>query len=498
MNGMHGIIDMIDANLVIGATGLTEAHGADDLVLLLPELFVLAAALTAFIGSTFASVRRGAWLLTTLLSLGAVVMAALTLHKTGEPFFPGIYRVDLFSQLVKLGLGLGLFLTLLTSAELPSVRRSARPDLAIFLAFGALGMMLLVSATELLTLYVTLELSAYALYVLASLHRDENRGSEGGAKYLLFGAVASALTLYGISFLFGATGSTQLSAIAAAPSSPMLILGVVVSLAGLLFKLAVLPFHAWAPDTYQAAPHQSATFIGTASKVAAIAVLCRVLTLGHEAPALKTLLVVLAVVSMTVGNLAAMVQTDLKRLLAWSTVAHAGYVLLGLMTLNELGAAAAIFYGLIYLVVAFATFLAVSQVGQGDNPSVASLAGLYKRAPLVGVLLLAGLFGLAGVPPTPGFSGKWFLFSAAMDSGHFWVVLVGAVNATISLYYYLRVVRAAYQTVGTDSAEDVAPMSVSVPYRIAAWSAMALIVVVGVYPGPLWTLAQGAAKALGR
>lgn len=464
-----------------------------DLGLFLPELLVLLTALVAFIGSIAGVSYKTAWAATTLCALGAVVASALMLGAQGEPFFPGMYEVDLFSQLLKLGLTVGLALTLLVSDELPSARKVARLDLPIFLAFGTLGMMMLVSATELLTLYVTLELSAYALYVMAVLHKDQRGASEGGAKYLLFGATASAVTLYGLSFIFGATGTTQLAELAHADASPLLILGVVLALAGLFFKLAVLPFHAWAPDTYQAAPHQAATFIGTASKVAAIGVILRVLTLGHEAAELQTLLVVLAVASMTIGNLAALAQTDLKRLLAWSTVAHAGYVLLGLMTLTELGMAAAIFYGLVYLVVAFATFLAVCSVGaDGQNPTLASLAGLYRRAPLIGVVLLAGLFGLAGVPPTPGFAGKWFLFSAAMEGGYFWVVLIGAVNATVSLYYYLKVVKAAYQT----APEGAAPLTVSPSYRLASWAAMALIVFVGFYPGPLWELAQGAARAL--
>ncbi len=464
-----------------------------DLTLFLPELFVLLTVLVAFLGSVFVSRYKVVWALTTACALGAVVASALTLGAQGEPFFPGMYRVDLFSQLMKLGLAAGLALTLLVSDDLPSVRPVARLDMPMFMALGTLGMMMLVSATELLTIYVVLELSAYALYILAVMHREQRAGSEGGAKYLLFGAAASALTLYGMSLIFGATGTTQLAGLAAAPSSTLFILGVVLALAGLFFKLAVLPFHAWAPDTYQAAPHQSATFIGTASKVAAIAIIARMLALGHQAAELKTLLVVLAVASMTIGNLAALVQTDLKRLLAWSTIAHAGYVLLGLMTLSEFGMAASIFYGLVYLVVAFAAFLAVCSVGSdGTNPTLASLGGLYRRAPLVGVVLLAGVFGLAGIPPTPGFTGTWFLFSAAMEDHQFWVVLIGAVNATISLYYYLRVVKAAYQTVPG----EVQPLAVSPSYKLAAWAAMALVAFIGFYPGPLWSLAQGAAKAL--
>ena len=463
--------------------------------LFLPEAVVLLAALVAFAMSAFAARYRAIWFASTLLSVAAIVVCVATLHSQGDPFTAGYYRVDLFSQLLKLGLAVGLTLTLLVSRELPSVRESSRTDLPIFLTLGTLGMMMLVSATELLTLYVVLELSAYSLYVMAALNRRQREGGEAGAKYLLFGAAASAITLYGLSLVYGATGSTLLADVVHHESTPLFVVGVVLTLSGLFFKLAVLPFHAWAPDTYQAAPHQVATFIGTSSKVAAIGILVRVLTMALDAEAVRAMLIALAVVSMTVGNLAALAQKDLKRLLAWSTVAHAGYVMLGLLTLTELGMAAAVFYGLVYLVVAFAAFLAVVVVStDGENPSLESLAGLYRRAPLVGVVLLAGMFGLAGVPPTPGFTGKWFLFSAALNSHYFWLVLIGAVNATISLYYYLRVVKYAYQTV--PDAEVQAPLKVALPTQPAAWAAMALIAVIGFYPGPLWDLARGAAKAL--
>jgi len=470
-----------------------------DLTLFLPELVVFAAALVAFMGSAFSPSYRVTWTLVTLVSAGAVVATAAMLHAEGEPFFPGIYHVDLFSQLMKLGLTGGLLLTLLISAEMPSVRSKARHDVPFFLTLGTLGMMILVSATELLTLFVGLELSAYALYVLVALHRRQRMASEGAAKYLLYGAAASALTLYGLSLMFGATGSTLMSDLVAAPLTPLFVVGLVLALSGLLFKLAVLPFHAWAPDTYEAAPHQAAAFVASASKVAAVAILVRVLTLAVDrdgdggAEVVQTLLVALAVVTMTVGNLAALAQKDLKRLLAWSTVAHAGYVLLGLMTLSELGFAAALFYALIYLLVAFGAFVIVCAVGRdGDNPTMDDLAGLYRRAPLLGVLLLAAMFGLAGVPPTPGFAGKWFLFSAAMDGGYFAIVLIGAVNATISLYYYLRVVRAAYQT----TTEAPPPLPLSLGYRLATWATLGLITFTGVYPGPLWELCEGAARAV--
>jgi NADH-quinone oxidoreductase subunit N len=291
--------------------------------------------------------------------------------------------------------------------------------------------------------------------------------------------------------LFGATGSTYIADVVMAQPTPVMVLAVVLTLAGVFFKMAVLPFHAWAPDTYQGAPHQVATFIGTASKVAAVGLLIRVLTFV-DAEAVHILVAVLAVASMTVGNLTALAQRDLKRLLGWSTVAQAGYVLLAVVTLSENGVAAAIFYAMIYLLVSFAAFMVVAWVGGEDNPTLESLNGLYQRAPILAALLLVGMFGLAGIPPTPGFAGKWFIFSAAMEGGYFWLVFVGAVNATVSLYYYLRVVRFAY----LHPPGDRPTITVSTPARAAAWIAMGLVVVTGFLPGPLWDLATGAARAV--
>lgn len=468
------------------------------LFLFLPELTLLLGALGLFAVAVVSGSAAATWRASVVAALLTVVAAILALGARGEPFFPGIYRVDGFSQVLKLGLATGLFLVTLVSRDLSGVLRRARADLPLFLALATVGMMLLVSATELLTLFVALEMSALSLYIVSALSRDELHGSEGAAKYVLFGAVSSAVTLYGLSLIFGATGTTYvaevMSRVKMGGLTPLLGLGVLFSLAGLLFKLAVFPFHAWAPDVYEVAPHPVVTFIGTTSKVAAIGVLARVVALAAHGPgALTTILVVLSVLSMTIGNLAAMVQKDLKRLLAWSTVAHGGYMLIGLLAFTEGGIAASLFYALTYLFMAFALFLVVCVLSRdGDNPTLDSLAGLHHRSPLLTLALLAGLFGLAGIPPTPGFAGKWFLFSAALRTGHFWLVLVAAVNATVSLYYYLTVVKAAYLA----PPQDLSPMPLSLPARVATWAAVVGIILLGVLPTPLWNLARAAAAAL--
>ena len=465
-----------------------------DLTLFGPEAVILLGALVAFVLSVAGTPYRLNWIVSMVLAAAGFGVTLAYLGAHGEPFFPGIYRVDQFSQVLKLGVVAGLLLTLMASGNPASYRDHVRPDTPLFLFFSAIGMMMLVSATELLTLFVALELSAYGLYILAALHHKQREGSEASAKYILFGAASSAVTVYGISLIYGVGGTTFLADVVPQLTSPLAIVGVLLTLSGVLFKLAVFPFHAWAPDTYQGAPHEAATFIGTASKVAAVGVLARLLMLGmpaHETLAIP--LLVFCVASMTVGNLAAIVQNDLKRLLAYSTVAHAGYIMIGLACFSLLGTAAAIFYAMIYVPTVFCAFLVVCAVGaDGTNPTRQSIAGLYKRSPLLGATLLVGMFGLAGIPPTVGFAGKWVLFSAAIDSGLFWLVLVGAINATVSLFYYLRIIREAYLT----PPEDESVIRVSPALALAAWIAIGLVVVGGIYPRPLWELAEAAARTL--
>jgi NADH-quinone oxidoreductase subunit N len=472
-----------------------------DVMLFLPEAVVLLGALTVFILPLLGVASRACWVTASLASLVAVAASAWGLGLEGEPFAPGVYRVDVFSQLLKLGLTSGLALVALLGIERDgpsSVRADARPEVPIFLFLSTAGMMMLVSATELLTFYVSLELSAYTLFVMVALRRAAREGSEAAAKYVLFGIATSALSLYGISILFGVARSTYFDRLAALPAetlgSPAFLLGLFLLLAGLLFKLAIFPFHAWAPDAYEAAPHQVATFLGTASKVAAVGVLARVCALGWEEPErLATVLWVLCVLSMCLGNLAALVQKDFKRLLGWSAVAQGGYVLIGLLCFDQAGTAAAIFYAIAYLFMAAGPFVVATIVGRDDEqPDLDSLSGLWFRSPFLAVVLIAGMFGLAGIPPTAGFIGKWTLFSAAADQGRTWLVLIAALNATVSLYYYLQVVRRAW----VHAPEGRPAIRTSPAQAVAATAALVLTVLLGVWPEWVYDLAREAAATL--
>ncbi len=473
----------------------------DDVRLFLPEAVVLVGALLVFLLPLFNVSSRRCWIVASWAAVAAVAASAWGLGLEGQPFLPGIYRVDVFSQLLKLGLTVGLAIVAFLGVEREgpsSVRADARPELPIFLFLSTAGMMMLVSATELLTFYVALELSAHALFIMVALRRASAAGSEAAAKYVLFGIASSALSLYGISILFGVARSTYFDDLAALPTetlgSPAFLLGVFLLLTGLLFKLAVFPFHGWAPDAYEAAPHQVVTFLGTASKVAAVGVLARVCSLVWDQPErLATVLWVLCVLSMTLGNLAALVQKDIKRLLGWSAIAQGGYVLIGLLCFNEAGTAAALFYGLAYLVMAAGPFVVVTIVGSdNEQPDLDSLSGLWFRSPFLAIVLIAGMFGLAGIPPTAGFIGKWSLFSAAAEQGRIWLVLIAAINATVSLYYYLQVVRRAWG----HAPEDRPAIRTQPAQAVAATAALALTLLLGIWPEWVFGLARAAAATL--
>ncbi len=473
-----------------------------DVLLFLPETVCLVMALLLFLAPVLSLRYRTAWAMALVAGIAAVAACLWTLHLEGEPFFPGIYRVDFFSQLVKTFLALGYLLAVVISREPRTVREAARLELPLFQLLATVGMMMLASATEILTLYIAMELSAYPIYVVVALHRNRRLSSESSTKYMVQGMVASAVSLYGMSFLFGVFGSTYFSAIGeqlnAVAANPLFWLGLLLMLSGFFFKLAVFPFHFWAPDIYQAGPHQVVTFIATASKVAAIAVLCRLVSLAmqfdpNDFDSFRSVLMWMSVAAMTLGNLAALRQKDLKRLLGYSAVAHGGYVLIGLQTLTGLGLTAALFYAMGYFAISYVCFLVVCEVGRDEDlVTIQSMSGLYKRSPLLAATLLVGLLGLIGLPPTVGFIGKWFLFSAAMDQGQFFLVLVAAVNAAVALYYYLLVIRQAYLV----EPESPEPIQLSLPVAIAAGATAGLVLAMGVFPGVFWDRAALAVAAL--
>ena len=470
-----------------------------DVRLFLPELTLSAMALV-MLGLSLLEVRARIVQYTAIFA--AAVCAAVTVYclpVTGDLFFK-TYRVDLFSQFFKVVLSLGLFLVVFVSVSIEGVSERYHGEYFFFMTTCTLGMTLLVSATELLTLYIALELSSYSLYILVPIRKKTGTGEEveAGVKYLFFGAAASAVMLFGMSYLFGLTGTTSLPKIMSLMpgllTQPLSLAAVLMTSAGLMFKLSLFPFHFWAPDVYQGAANQVTTFIATVSKVAAVAVLIRILSLGTDkGQALITALTVLSMASMFAGNLAAIVQKDLKRMLAYSSIAHAGYILIGIVAMNGEGYASSAFYTMGYLVMNFAAFMVLVKVSdKGGNVPIEDLRGLYYRSPILAMVLFVSLISLSGIPPTVGFVAKWYVFTAAMKQGHWLLVVVGAVNSVIALYYYLRVVRVAYLV----EPGDMPVYRVNVPTGVLSWLLVAAMIYAGFFPDKLTDLVFAAAKAL--
>lgn len=470
-----------------------------NMILFRPELFYFFAAIVFLFGAMGKTPRperdyRSAVL---LAAIGLGITLA-SLGSEGE-LFAAVYRVDFFSQVFKTLLAAGLLLVMVLCRDLTGISRRHHAECYLLFFVCTLALMMLVSGVHLLSLYVALELSSYCLYILVSLRKDRTMGLEAGIKYFLTGVCASALMLFGLALLYSATGAAYLKdfipLLPGAMDRPIVMVGLLLTLSGFFFKLALFPLHFWVPDVYQGAANQVAAYIATVSKVAAVAVLIRVVAVGGlDNVYLIHVLGIVAVVTMTLGNLSAMVQTDLKRLLAYSSIAHAGYILIGVMSMGETGSAGVVFYALALLSMKItAFFIVVSVADKGSNPAVSDLAGLHARSPILALGLLVALFSMAGIPPFIGFTGKFLIFTTAMKAGYLGLVLVAMINVVISLYYYLRVLKAAYLLPPPEAA---GPLDVSLVTRCLVGLLILLMVGGGLCPGGFIAVADAAAKLL--
>jgi NADH-quinone oxidoreductase subunit N len=351
----------------------------------------------------------------------------------------------------------------------------------------------MISANHLLTLYLGLELLSLSLYAMVALQRDSARATEAAMKYFVLGALASGVLLYGMSMLYGATGSLELEAVSAAlagglGSSNVLAFGLVFVVAGIAFKLGAAPFHMWVPDVYQGAPTSVTLFVGSAPKIAAFAFTLRLLVNGMEPLVAdwQGMLLILAVASMVLGNLAAIAQTNLKRMLAYSTISHMGFVLLGVLAGSLNGYASAMFYVLVYVLTALAGFgvmLLLSREGF-ESEELEDLKGLNRRSPWFAFIMLLVMFSMAGVPPLAGFFAKLSVLQAALQQGLVWLVVVAVMMSLIGAFYYLRVVKLMYFDEPKETAE-IAPLG---DMRVMLSVNGAGLLLLGIAPQPLLTL----------
>ena len=434
------------------------------------------------------------------LGMAAVaVVALLTQRDTREFVYAQVLFVDEYALLFKtLFMGIGVAVVVMSADY---VRRSIRHPGEFYglIVFAVLAADLMASAGELLTAYIALELLSFCLFVLVGLTRGDRRSAEASTKYILLGAISSAVLLYGISLLYGTLGTTVFRTMdihLAANFEPTVIVGLAMLMAGFGFKLALVPFHLWAPDVYEGAPTPVTALVAVLSKAATFALLLRFLAeAGNETvDQWQLALAVLAAMTITVGTLVALVQRNVKRLLAYSSIAQVGFVMVGVVALTE-GAANAVLLHLVgYAFTTLAAFAVVVTVeAKTGKEDIADYAGLGAASPLMAMVLTAALFSLAGLPIFAGFVTKFYLFTAAADAGLLWLVALAIANSVISLYYYLRVVREMYIT---EPAAEPVRIRLPVASAGALWALFAGTIAVGIYPGPLVDAIDAATNAL--
>jgi len=467
---------------------------------ILPELVLLTGAL-AFFGLSLSKEINDVQINNTAIFLGIVTfICSLIGLNQNTMFFSGCYQVDLFSQFFKLIISLGLVFVLIAGQNLKGIDRSVRPEYYMFLFISCLGLMALVSAVELITLFVSLELSSFALYLMVPM-RDDQTGireqMEAGIKYILFGVLATGFMLFGMSYIFGLTGTTYIKDIIPGlqvASQPAAFFAVVMVLSAFFYKLAIFPMHFWVPDVYEGASNETTCFVATIPKLGAVALLIRfVIMVPGDTQVFIYLLMVLAICSMFYGNLIALVQTDVKRMLGYSGIAHAGFILLGLLTMNASGYATAMYYisGYVFMNIAcYTVFYNVSVTG--ENLSVTDLNGLHKRQPMLAFLLAVGLFALAGIPPMVGFMGEFLLLAGALKQGYLILVILAAINAGIAIYYYLCVVKAAF----TADPEDRADVEINAITKLGSVALVLIIIFMGAFPAKIIAFADTAVKTI--
>jgi NADH-quinone oxidoreductase subunit N len=432
-------------------------------------------------------------------SLGTAVYRWL--YTQGGPAYSGMATGDsfaLFFDVLFASLGI---LTVAISHSYLQKRGMREGEFHILMLGSITGMMVLASATSLVTIFLGLELLSIALYIASGFARDDSRSQEAAAKYLLVGGFASAFVLYGMALVYGAAGTTLIPDIAkqvagTAASNPLLTLGIVLMGVGFAFKVSAAPFHMWTPDVYQGAPIPVTAFMSVGTKAAAFAMIVRVFAGGlpHLAPEWQALLAFVAATSMVVGNLMAITQSSLKRLLAYSGIAQAGYVLIGVIAGGKIGLAAVLYYLFVYMFMNFGAFAVVTLLAgpDGDRDRLSDLSGLYRRNWPMAVLMTIFMLSLAGFPPTVGFFGKLFLFTAGVSAGYTWLVVVALIMSVVSVYYYVRVLVPVWST--TAHAE---PLRASPSSTLAIVLSGVLSVALGLYPTTLLVAAQFGALPYG-
>ncbi len=468
--------------------------------LALPEIVLSSAGMAILIYGVLARGEK-TFFTASMMVLGALVLAAVLVMSGGSgDGYNGLFAVDAYSNFAKLLILVAVGLCVIMSLDYNEHANLRRFEFPILMLFSAVGMMLMVSANSLMTLYLGLELMSLPIYVLAASARDERRSAEAGLKYFVLGALASGLLLYGISLVYGFAGSMSFDSIAKAMAdpkfaSPGLTVGIVFIVAGLSFKVSAVPFHMWTPDVYEGAPTPVTAFMGTAPKVAAMVLLVGLLAgpFGEQLSQWQQLIVLVSIASMLLGSLAAIRQANIKRLMAYSSIGHMGYALIGLAAGTADGVRGVLIYLLTYVFMNAGTFACIIAMRrQGRNvEGVNDLAGVGRTDPMLALALAVFMFSMAGIPPFSGFWGKYFIFTAAVQQGMWTLAVIGVLTSVIGAFYYIRIIKVMYFD-DAAPAFDARPASLS--FVAAAGGLFTTFFFV--FPAPVVAAAQAAAKVL--
>ncbi|MBN8871403.1 MAG: NADH-quinone oxidoreductase subunit NuoN [Rhodospirillales bacterium] len=445
--------------------------------------------------------KQDAALLCTMFTIGAFLITGLLVLTRGAGIgYHGQFQTDAFAAFNKLLILSGAGLVTILALDYNRKQGISRFEFPVLMLFSVVGMMIMASASNLMTLYLGLELQSLALYVLAAFARDELRSSEAGLKYFVLSGLASGLLLYGVSLVYGFSGTMDFHALRALLADPShasagLVVGIVFVLVGLAFKVSAVPFHMWTPDVYEGAPSSVTAFFATAPKVAAMSVLLRVMAVpfGSLLGAWQLLIVLVSLASMILGALAAIGQTNIKRLMAYSSIGHMGYALIGLAVGTADGIRGVLVYMLIYVFMTVGTFaciIAMRRNGQAVE-KIDDLAGLGRNDPLLALLLAVFMFSLAGIPPLAGFFAKLYIFLAAVQGGLWFLAIVGVLTSVIGAFYYIRVIKVMYFDAPA-ALFDTKPPSLA----FVAGASGLFTVLFFVFPAPFVAAAQAAAQAL--
>jgi NADH-quinone oxidoreductase subunit N len=467
--------------------------------LILPEIIVLTMACIILVLDAY--LPKSLKDLTYQLTQGTLIATAVFIFATNpdksELAMNGMFVNDMMSAILKIFILVIVFLAFLYSKQYLQDRKLLKGEYLVLGLCATLGMMIMVSANTLLIIYLGLELLSLSLYTMVAMNRDSQQASEAAMKYFVLGALASGMLLYGMSIIYGVTGSLDLNAIAQAISQAeepktMLVFGLVFIVIGLAFKLGAVPFHVWIPDVYQGAPTAVTLFIASAPKIAAFAMLIRLLADGMQTlhSDWQSILILLSILSMAIGNIIAIAQTNIKRMLAYSTIAHVGYLLLGILTGTKEGYAASMFYVLVYTLMTvggFGMILLLSKAGF-EAEKLEDFKGLNQRSPWYAAVMLILMLSMAGIPPMVGFWAKWAVLAEVVQSGLVWLAIVAVIFAIIGVFYYLRVIKLMY----FEDAEDLTPITANTDMHIAISANAIVILLLGMMPYGLISLCLGA------